>query len=173
MTSRLNKSSKLLDTKLPLEERLESITFFVDRTLGRDTVPTALSAAGLNVEVHADHFQGEAPDIEWLNLCGQNGWVALSHDKGIKKNPLEREAVIHAGIAAFFLTRGDRTGKEDAGIIIKATKRIANLLASQPQPFIARILLDGKVEMWVDHNNTDLIAAREARRLAKKRTRQV
>ena len=79
---------------------------------------------------------------------------------------------MHAGIAAFFLTRGDRTGKEDADIIIKAAKRIANLLASQPQPFIARILLDGKVELWVDHNDTDLIAAKEARRLARKRAKQ-
>lgn len=146
-----SKSKKLLDTKLPLRERLEFTVFFVDRTLGRDTVPTALRDAGFKIEVHADHFASDAPDVQWLELCGKNDWVVLSHDKGIKKNPLERDAIMRAGLAAFFLTRGDKTGAEDAQAIIKARKRIANLLGSQRRPFIARILPDGKVELWLDH----------------------
>lgn len=72
------------------------------------------------------------------------------------------------GVAAFFLTAGSHTGPEDAEAIIKALKRIANVLMSQPRPFIARIYPDGIVELWVNHKNVDVLAEKLARRRAKK-----
>ncbi len=81
-------------------------------------------------------------------------------------------AVIRGGVAAFFLTSGTRTGEQEAESIIKALKRIANLLMSEPRPFIARIHPDGTVELWVNHKNVDVLAEKEARRhQAKERKR--
>src|SRR4051794_22134213 len=105
MTSRRHKSKKQSGTKEIPEKRLEPFTFFVDRSLGRVTVPNALRKVGLKVEVHADHFDHDAPDTEWLRRCGEEGWVVLAKDRAIKKNPLERQALISHGLAAFFLIK--------------------------------------------------------------------
>ncbi len=34
------------------------ITFFVDRSLGKHTVPEILRATGVNVEIHGDRLSG-------------------------------------------------------------------------------------------------------------------
>lgn len=155
MASRKKKSKKPSATKLPPEKRLESIVFFVDRSLGAKTVPAALRQANLNVEVHADHFADDAPDALWLIECGKRDWVVLAKDKNIKRNPLERQALFQAGVAAFFLTSANMTGEEMAQAIIKGLTRIANLLHGEKRPFIARISPDGQVELWLNHKGKD------------------
>jgi PIN like domain len=157
MGSRRNKSKRPSGTSLPPERRLESTVFFVDRSLGDEIVPEALRKAGLRIEAHKDHFAQGALDVEWIAKCAENGWVALASDKAIKRNLLERTAIINGCIAGFFLTSGSRTGPENAEIIVKALKRIANMLDSEGKPFIARIHPDGKVELWVNRNNKDML----------------
>ena len=120
-------------------------------------MPDLLRAAGLNIEVHADHFQHDAPDTEWLRACGDKKWVVLAKDKAITKNELERQAVFSCRLAAFFLTRGEKTGQENAEAIIKGLRKIANLLENQRKPFIARVHLDGRVELWLNHKGKDFI----------------
>lgn len=127
--------------------------------------------AGIRVEVHHEHFDQEALDPVWIDRCAQEGWVILGNDKSIKKNPLERAAIINGGVAAFFLTAGTRTGPQDAEAIIKALKKIANLLMSEPKPFIARIYPDGKVELWVNHKDVDVLAEKETRRRERRRNK--
>jgi PIN like domain len=114
-----------------------------------------LRAAHLNVEVHADHFADDAPDSSWLIECGRQDWVVLAKDKNIKRNPLERQALFNAGIAAFFLTNANLTGEASAQAIIKGLTKIANLLTGEKRPFIARILPDGNVELWVNHKGKE------------------
>ena len=46
--------------------RLASVTFFLDYQIRRYQVATALRAAGAKVEVHLDHFSGDAPDSDWI-----------------------------------------------------------------------------------------------------------
>jgi hypothetical protein len=164
MTSRRDKSKKRSDTKETPGKRLEPFTFFVDRSLGRVTVPNALRTIGLKVEVHADHFAHDAPDTAWLQRCGAEGWVVLAKDKAIKKNPLERQALIAQGLAAFFIIKTNATGEENAKALVGAIHKIAGILENQRRPFIARIYANGGVELWVNHKNVDLLAEKEARR---------
>lgn len=83
MASPKKKSKKPSVTKLLPEKRLESTVFFVDRSLGGKTVPAALRQANLKVEVHADHFADDAPDVVWLLEGGKQDWVVLAKDKDI------------------------------------------------------------------------------------------
>jgi PIN like domain len=170
MTSRRSKSKKPSSTKEIPEKRLEPFTFFVDRSLGGITVPDLLRAIGLKVEVHADHFKHDAPDTEWLERCGAEGWIVLAKDKAIKKNPLERRAIITHGLAAFFLVKTSATGEENAEAIIKGIQKIIGVLENQRRPFIARVHPDGRIELWVNHRDEDLLAEKEARRRMKKNT---
>ena len=58
--------------------------FLVDRDLGSKVVPDALRKAGCTVEVHSDHFDGEAPDHEWIRTVGERGWFVITHDDKIR-----------------------------------------------------------------------------------------
>ena len=131
--------------------------FFIDRSLGSKKVPDKLREAGLNIELHTEHFAPDAPDVEWLVKCGEENWVALAKDKAIKRNELEKRALFNAKIAAFFLTSGELSGEEMAQAIIKALRKIADHLQNQKRPFIARITPQGKVELWIDHKDKNCL----------------
>jgi len=62
----------------------EVVTFFLDRTLGKKIVASALRRAGVKVETHDDHFPPDAKDPEWLKEVGAKGWVVLTNDRHIR-----------------------------------------------------------------------------------------
>jgi hypothetical protein len=73
-------------------KRVASLTFFLDHQIGRYVVAEALRAAGARIEVHLDHFPGDKPDAEWIPEVGGRGWVLITKDQEIRRNPLERGA---------------------------------------------------------------------------------
>lgn len=122
--------------------------FFLDRSLGGRLVSEALRASGETVEAHDIHFPKDASDVEWLGQVGSKGWVVLSKDDRIRLNEVERNALTEAGVAAFFLGRGDLTGPQMACAIVKALPAIKRALKRFPIPFIARISADGDVSVF-------------------------
>ena len=87
------KSKKRFCTNAPLEP-----DFFTDRDLGKQ-FPAILAGAGLQVERHHDLFTPDGPDEQWLEYCGVNGRIAITHDQRIRHRPNERAAVIAHGVA--------------------------------------------------------------------------
>ena len=54
-----------------------------------------------------DRFSQETPDVEWMQqLADESGWVILSGDVAIGRNPHEVEAWKAAGHTIFFLKAG-------------------------------------------------------------------
>ena len=66
----------------------EDVTFFIDRSLGREKVPNALRQAGAKVVVHDDIFANDAPDEEWLAAAGKSKWVVWGDDGYPADRPL-------------------------------------------------------------------------------------
>jgi uncharacterized protein with PIN domain len=62
---------------------LEELTFFVDRALGKKYIPDILRAAGYRVEVHDDHFDKAASDVDWVPAVASRGWIILTKDEKI------------------------------------------------------------------------------------------
>lgn len=149
------------------EKLLKNVTFFVDRSSGKK-LAEGLKELGLNIEKHDDHFEQNTLDIIWLEKCGEMNWVVISSDKAIKKNILEKEALMKSNLASFFFTSASLTSEQQIEIITKGLKRIANILASTKKPFIARLDKEGNVEIWLNHKGEDLIAKKLERKKAKK-----
>lgn len=147
---------------------LEQITFFVDRSSGKSIISEGLKNLGLNVEKHDDHFEQITLDVEWIEVCGRKNWIVISSDKAIKKNELEKIALLNAGVAAFFFTSAQLTSSEQIEIITKALKRIADLVINNRRPFIARLEKNGDVTVWINHKGEDLIAQKIERQKLKK-----
>jgi hypothetical protein len=83
--------------------------FFVDNNIARKL------AHGFNQFVLGEHevihlrdrFAANTPDVEWMRaLAGESGWVILSGDVAIGRNPHEIEAWKTAGHTIFFLKAG-------------------------------------------------------------------
>ncbi len=124
-------------------ERLASLVFFIDRSLGGRVIAEALRAAGAQVEIHDTHFDLDAPDVQWLAAMGDRGWVVLSKDARIRRDAFEREALRSANVKAFFLTQQGLTGEEMAQIFVAALPGMVTRAGRQPGPFIYTLSREG------------------------------
>ena len=120
---------------------------FIDRSLGRLTIATALRAQGAEVHTHDAHFAQDARDEEWLADVGRRGWAVITKDTRIRYRQTELAALVAGGVRAFVLTRGDLSGPEMAAILVKALPHLVRFSARYEPPFIARIAASGRVQM--------------------------
>ena len=131
-------------------QQLSSYVFFIDRNFGRRLVPDALRAAGLALEVNHEHFpvhdvEPELSDIEWIETVTSRGWVILTRNGSIRRNPLERRAFIRAGARVFNIRNASADAQRVASAIRKAGRSIATILEQESPPFIAGISMNGDV----------------------------
>ena len=88
---------------------------FLDRSLGRITVPRLLRDAGLRLHTLSEHYgipaDEEVPDEEWLELAGRHGWAVLMKDKRIRYNRRERDVVRAFRVRCFCLSSQRLTGE--------------------------------------------------------------
>lgn len=124
-------------------ERIASVTFFLDYQIGRYVVAEALRAAGAHVEVHIDHFSQEAPDTEWIPAVGRRGWVLITKDQHIRRNPLERSAYEAANLRGFIVTGTDMGGPELAALLSRCLPGMARRVAGRPGPLLFTISRGG------------------------------
>jgi hypothetical protein len=127
----------------------EPPTFFVDRCLGSSDVPNALRKAGARVEIHDDHFAQDALDTDWLPIVGANGWILLTRDKRIRRRELEMQALISAGIGAFFLSGAEMSGEDMANAFVQALPNMIHSVEKRVRPFIAYVSRFGDITMKV------------------------
>jgi PIN like domain len=135
-----------------------SRTYFTDRDLGKQ-FPAILTEAGLRVERHADLFSPEGSDEQWLEHCGRNGHIAISHNSRIRYVPNELAAVKRFKVALIILV-GKAPTAELARNFVNTLGRIEDFVASHTAPFIAKVYrptttdsasavdTPGRIELW-------------------------
>jgi hypothetical protein len=111
--------------------------FFTDRDLGK-RFPEILSASGLRVERHADHFAHDCPDETWLKEIGQRGWIAITHDRRIRYKPNELAAVIQHHVALLVMI-GQVPYPQLAHSFVATQGRILEFLERHNPPLIAKV----------------------------------
>jgi predicted nuclease of predicted toxin-antitoxin system len=128
--------------------RHKPVEIFVDRSLGR-RIGDHLIAAGAIVHLHDDHFDQGVDDEIWLTEVGELGWIVLTKDKAIRYRAIEREALLNAGIRAFFFMSGNVPFEQMAEIVAGALPRIQRFVEKHKPPFIAGIYKDGTIKLLV------------------------
>ena len=112
---------------------------FLDRSLGRKKVPELLRAEGLHVVTLADHYGIPADetieDSEWLQLCGQRGWLALMKDDRIRYVGAERHALVMYRVRAAVITNANLPATAMAERIIRALTDLAEICDTREGPF--------------------------------------
>ena len=128
---------------------VQSFVVFVDRCLGRTDVANVLRAAGVQVEIHDDHFDHKCADETWLPQVGAREWIVLTKDKYIRRRPHERRVLEDARVAAFVLTAGRMRGPEMAEAFRIALSGIRRIAATHTRPLIALVDRRGGVRVLV------------------------
>ncbi len=131
------------------DKRPDTPIFFLDEGLAGNKIPAILKDAGFLVKRLIDHFPKGTPDTKWLSEVGKHGWVVLTKDAKIRKNPHELQTLIESKVAAFILTSAELTGEEIGEIIIKAHEKMLDFLSKNSRPFIATVTKDGKVTKYL------------------------
>lgn len=83
--------------------------FFLDNCVAKAMARgCAEFARAQHVEViHlTDRFAPDTPDVDWIVAIKDEGWVLVSGDTRITRNPVERAAWHESGLTAFFLDDG-------------------------------------------------------------------
>ncbi|MBK6471142.1 MAG: hypothetical protein IPF94_10470 [Betaproteobacteria bacterium] len=135
-----------------------SRVFFTDRDLGKQ-FPRILAEAGIVVERHGDLFQPDGSDEQWLEHCGTNGRIAVSHNSRIRYVPNELEAVKRFKVPLLILV-GQATTTELAHNLVRTLPRVEAFLDGRSPPFIGKVyratpaelaksaVAPGRVELW-------------------------
>jgi len=114
-----------------------SCVYFTDRDLGKQ-FPAILVEAGLKVERHLDLFPPDGSDEQWLEYCGVNNRVAITHDQRIRHKINERDAVMQHGVALLVII-GKAPYRELAKSFVATLTKIESFLDKHEPPFIAKV----------------------------------
>lgn len=109
-----------------------------------------LEECGVRHERHSVHFRQGTPDAEWLPWIGQRGWSLLTTDKRIRYRKLERDAVRNSGIARFYFSTNNLSGREIAEALRKALPAMMRLSAQREPPFFTAVTRAGGVYLRPD-----------------------
>lgn len=122
-----------------------SRVYFTDRDLGK-RFPDILTAAGLAVEKHHDLFPPDGSDEQWLEHCGTNGRIALSHNQRIRYTPNELAAVLRHGVALVIVS-GKVPLPDLAQNFVMSLARIEAFLDLHEPPYIAKLYRPSAAEL--------------------------
>ena len=129
--------------------RFRSLTFFLDHQIGRYQVAEALRAAGAKVEVHLDYFPGDMPDTDWIPKVAKRGWVLITKDKNIRRNPLERAAYEVAKLRGFVATGKDMNAKELGDLLVSCLPSMTRRVAGRTGPLMFTISRFGAISKLI------------------------
>lgn len=119
--------------------------YFTDRDLGKK-FPQILSDAGLKVERHGDLFPPDGSDEQWLEHCGRNGRIAITHNQRIRYTPNELAAVVRYRVALLVVI-GQTPFPELAHNFVNSIRRIERFVDMHEPPYIAKVYRAAPIDL--------------------------
>ena len=75
-------------------------------------------------------------DTEWLQLCGERGWLAVMKDDRIRYVGAERTALVESRVRAAVITNANLPAADMAERIIRALTDLAEICGQRKGPFL-------------------------------------
>lgn len=128
---------------------------FSDRCIARH-VAVALQAERGDVVYLDDRFAPDTPDIEWLRVVAEEGWLAFTRDIALRRRRDQRAAVLALPVRLFVLAQAaPMTSQMAHHQIARTLAQVDRGLALPPPPFIGLIRKDGRLEFVVPERGLD------------------
>jgi hypothetical protein len=74
---------------------------------------------------------------------GRRGWVLITKDENIRRNPLERAAYQEAELRGFIVTGGDMSGEDLAELLVLRLSGMVRRVANKRGPLLFTISRGG------------------------------
>jgi hypothetical protein len=97
------------------------------------------------VIVQRDHFPDNTEDPEILVACGDNGWIYVSEDLAVRRNPAELKALQDAGIHAIFLHGRKRPAEWVIANLNAGRRKIVATISEASAPVHIAVMAGGRV----------------------------
>lgn len=126
------------------------LEYFVDRSLGRQDVPDALTARGLEVRTMSSAYPVDGQfitDEQWLRDCMHHGWVVLSKDKGLRRIIGYLPELHQETLRVFILMNGNLASAQQVEHFENNLERIVEA-ALEPGPFICGVYANQIRQLW-------------------------
>lgn len=111
----------------------EPTPLFIDRCAWSRLLGEALDKLGAPYIAHHQRFAPGAPDEEWLEVAGREGWIVITRDKHIRRRPAELDAFRTHQVIVFVLAGGNASAAETADLVTRLYGKILKL-ANQAKP---------------------------------------
>ena len=135
-------------TKRP-EDRLPEL--FLDRSLGRVLLATALQEAGFTVHtlhsMYGDGAEERVEDVTWISDAAALGHVLLTKDRRILRVPAERQAVRASKARVFCLFSQKLSGQAQIDCFLKNQYRIVQR-SRKEGPYVQIVRADEVEKVW-------------------------
>lgn len=103
----------------------------------------ALRSAGYNVIAHDQLFTQDTADEVWLAEAGRQGWIVITADRRIRYRRDERDIFKAHGVRAVFLTSGNMTGPQTAGLLVRCAAKMQEVVGAATPPAAFTLTKDG------------------------------
>lgn len=124
-------------------------TLFIDRNSGGRSFKASLEAANIPVVLHDEHFSRTAPDQKWIAEVGQRGWIAVTGDNAITRDPLALHHLSRSSLYLFVLHELNGASPEGkAACIRRSYEKMAALIQASEPPQVWRIGKDGNARIF-------------------------
>lgn len=80
--------------------------------------------------------KGGARDTDWLQMVGENGWLALSCNKRMLFVPEEAEAIRKWNVGIVFVTTGEEHPHRLLATLLRRWSDLEALDQGEPRPFV-------------------------------------
>ena len=107
-------------------------------------IPRALRLVGLNCASAKDMSLLGVPDVQWLTVAGQSGWLVFSCNKKMLDVPIERDAIIREKVGIVFLTSGQERLPNTLRLILTKWAWLELIDQTTPRPFAYYLYPSGR-----------------------------
>lgn len=122
-----------------------ALTVYLDRNFGSKIAVEILRAKGISCEVHDRHLSPNAPDEDWVELCSKKGWIAVTKDTRLRKNPIIVQTIKASDAGIFVFKVKGLKMKEQAELLAEFYPKIVRYYLDAKRPFLASISQQGTI----------------------------
>jgi hypothetical protein len=94
-----------------------------------------------------DHFEPDTQDATWIPEVGAQGWVILTKDTAMRRNPLEFGALLSANTAVFFFANAGLPGPKVGDALALALPGMRTAIRRFEVPFMGRVNAAGELSV--------------------------
>jgi hypothetical protein len=122
-------------------------TYFLDESITITSLIHAMRSANLDVKVLREEFHAGAKDEDWLPVAAAKGWILFTKDDRWRFRRAEKDILINANARAFVFVSKSARAHEIVETIMACLGKIARIIATEPAPFVAHILLSKHINV--------------------------